>query len=70
MARDAVLVELRELIGAVADVRHLSEVRDLKMYDVVHRPAQALHQALSELPRAVPFGTVELSKSREPSLPG
>jgi hypothetical protein len=69
-ARDAVVVELRTLIGAVADVRHLTEVRDLTMYDVVHRPAQALHRALSELPRVVPFGTVQLPTPGEASLPG
>ena len=60
-ARDAVLVELWELVGVVADVPQVAEVGPLSVYDVVHRPAQALHQALSELPRAVTFGEVELA---------
>ena len=55
-ARDAVVSELRSLIGAVADVPPHAVVRDLTVFDVVQRPAQALHQALSELPRAVEFG--------------
>jgi len=45
-ARDAVLVELRGLVGAVADAPQFLPVRELTVYDVVHRPAQALHQTL------------------------
>jgi hypothetical protein len=59
-ARDAVLIELRELIGAVAQVPQFAAVRELTVHDAVHRPAQSLHQALSGLPRAVGFGDVEL----------
>jgi hypothetical protein len=68
-ARDAVLVELRGLVGAVADAPRFMPVRELTVYDVVHRPAQALHQALSELPRAMPFGSVELGSVEDKTLP-
>jgi hypothetical protein len=51
-ARDAVLLELRALVGAVSDVPQIGEVRELTVFDIVHRSGQALHQALSELPRA------------------
>lgn len=64
-ARDAVLVELRELVGAVADVPQFGAVRELTVADAVHRPAQALHQALSGLPRAVSFGDAELPAAPE-----
>lgn len=69
-ARDTVLVELRELIGAVADVPQFAEVRPLTVHDVVRRPAQALHQALSELPRAGTFGDVDLAALDDKTLPG
>jgi hypothetical protein len=69
-ARDIVLVELRELIGAVADVPQFAEVRPLTLHDAVHRPAQALHQALSELPRAGTFGDVELAAVDDKTLSG
>jgi hypothetical protein len=69
-ARDAVLAELRELVGAVADAPQFVEVRPLSLYDVVNRPAQALHQALSELPRAVTFGDVDLAAVDHKVLPG
>jgi hypothetical protein len=59
-ARDAVVVQLRELVGAVADVPTVAAVRELTLHDAVHRPSQSLHQALSELPRAISFGEVEL----------
>ena len=68
-ARDTVLVELRELIGAVADVPQFAEVRPLTLHDAVHRPAQALHQALSELPRAGTFGAVERGAVDDKTLP-
>ncbi|CAB4896339.1 MAG: hypothetical protein F2825_00200 [Actinobacteria bacterium] len=69
-ARDTVLVELRELVGAVADAPQFAEVRPLTLHDAVHRPAQALHQALSELPRAGTFGDVELAAVDDKTLPG
>jgi hypothetical protein len=47
-------------VGAVSDVSRVGEVRELMVFDLVHRPGQALHQALSELPRAAPFGAVQL----------
>jgi hypothetical protein len=69
-ARDAVLVELRGLVAAVADAPRFTPVRELTVYDVVHRPAQALHQTLSELPRAMSFGDVELGSVEDKTLPG
>lgn len=69
-ARDTVLVELRELVGAIADGPQFAEVRPLTLHDAVHRPAQALHQALSELPRASGFGDVELAAVDDKTLPG
>ena len=68
-ARDTVLVELRELIGAVADAPQFAEVRPLAVHDAVQRPAQAVHQALSELPRAGTFGDVELATVDDKALP-
>lgn len=69
-ARDAVVTELRALVGAVADVAKAGEVRDVAMFDVTHRPAQALHQALSELPRVVEFGAGrELDHLHDKALP-
>ena len=68
-ARDAVLLELRALVGAVSDVPQMGEVRELTVFDIVHRSGQALHQALSELPRAVRFGTVEPGADDDRKLP-
>lgn len=69
-ARDAVVTELRALVGAVADVAKAGEVCGLAMFDVTHRPAQALHQALSELPRVVEFGVGrELNYLHDKALP-
>ena len=70
VARDAVLGELRALVGAVSDVAGVEMVRELTMSDLVHRPGQALHQALSELPRAAPFGAVRLAGVVDKTLPG
>ena len=70
VARDAVLVELRALVGAVSDVAQVEMVRELTILDVVHRPGQALHQALSELPRAATFGAVRLVPVVDKTLPG
>jgi len=56
-ARDAVVTELRTLIGAVISAPPTVEVGELTMSDITHRPALALHRALSELPRAVEFAT-------------
>lgn len=68
-ARDAVLLELRALVGAVSDVPQIGEVRELTVFDIVHRSGQALHQALSELPRAGRFGTLDPSGSDDRKLP-
>lgn len=62
-ARDAVVAELRQLVGAVADTPRHTDPRALTVDDVLHRPGQALHQALTALPRAVPFGTTRPSSS-------
>ena len=69
VARDVVLTELRQLVGAVSEVPRFAEVRDLTMFDIVHRPGQSLHQALSELPRAVPFGAARVSGDVDRTLP-
>ena len=68
-ARDAVLLELRALVGAVSDVSQVGEVRELTVFDIVHRSGQALHQALSELPRALRFGSVQPGASDGGKLP-
>ena len=63
------LLELRALVGAVSDVPQIREVRELTVVDIVHRSGQALHQALSELPRAGRFGTLDPSGSDDRKLP-
>jgi hypothetical protein len=68
-ARDTVLQQLRKLVAAVGDVPQFTEVRELTLADVVHRPAQALHHSLSRLPRALPFGAAELAAADLPRLP-
>ncbi len=68
-ARDAVLLELRALVGAVSDVPPRGKVQKLTAFDVVHRSGRALPQALSELPRAVRLGSVELGASDDRKLP-
>lgn len=69
-ARDAVVTELRALVGAVANVAQVGEAREVAMFDIIHRPAQALHQALSQLPRLVEFGAGgEISPIHDKALP-
>ncbi len=68
-ARDVVLTELRQLVGAVSESPSFAEVRELTMFDIVHRPGQSLHQTLSELPRAVPFGAARVSGEVDRTLP-
>lgn len=58
------------MVGAVADVPQFATVLPLTLHDAVHRPAQALHQALPELPRAVSFGEVELAAIDDKTLSG
>ena len=67
--RDAVVVELRQLAGAVADMPPVARARPLQMFDVTNRPAQALQQALSELPRASEFGAADVNTYFEKGLP-
>ena len=58
------------MVAAVSDVAKIDMVRELTMSDLVQRPGQALHQALSELPRAAPFGAVQLDGVVDKTLPG
>jgi hypothetical protein len=67
--RDAVLTQVRELVGSVSDVPRLAVGSELTVFDLVHRPGQALHQALAELPRAVPFGTRQHTAALDKTLP-
>lgn len=67
--RDAVVGQLRELVGSVSEAPRFSPVGELTVFDVVQRPGQALHQALSGLPRSVPFGTAEQAGKVDTSLP-
>ncbi len=67
--RDAVVAGLRQLAGAVADMPPAAQARPLEMFDVTNRPAQALQQALSELPRASEIGAANASTYFEKGLP-
>jgi hypothetical protein len=67
--RDAVVGQLRELVGSVSQAPRFAPVGELTVFDILHRPGQALHQALSGLPRAVPFGTAEQSGKIDTTLP-
>jgi hypothetical protein len=67
--RDAVVGQLRELVGSVSEVPRFGPVAELTVFDIVQRPGQALHQALSGLPRAVPFGTAEQAGKIDTKLP-
>ena len=51
-SRDAVVAELRALVGSLSGVPRFPETHALTAYDITHRPGQALHQALTGLPRA------------------
>ncbi len=68
-ARDTVLVQLRQLVGAVCEAPRFCEVKPLLLTDIVDRPAKALHQALSALPRAVDFGASEIPDAVDLTLP-
>jgi len=67
--RDAVVIQLRQLAGAVADMPPVAQARPLQMFDVTNRPAQALQQALAELPRARHFGAANVNTYFEKGLP-
>jgi hypothetical protein len=67
--RDAVVIQLRQLVGSVADMPPVAQARPLEMFDVTNRPAQALQTALSGLPRASEFGTANVSTYLEKGLP-
>jgi hypothetical protein len=68
-ASDTVLVQLRQLVGAVCEAPRFWEVKPLLLTDIVDRPAKALHQALSALPRAVDFGASEMPDAVDLTLP-
>ena len=51
-SRDAVVAELRALVASVSGVPRFTEAHALTAHDITHRPGQALHQALTGLPRA------------------
>lgn len=66
LARDTVLWQVREMVRAVADVPRLVPLPGLALQvrsgvDLTSAPAQALHHGLQALPRALPFGAVQLS---------
>jgi hypothetical protein len=67
--RDTVVVQLRQMVGAVAGVLPVAEARPLQLLDVTHRPAQALQQSLAELPRASQFGQANADVYLEKGLP-
>lgn len=67
--RDALIVQLRQLVGSLADMPPVAQVRPLQLFDVINRPAQALQQALAELPRAGQFGQVDVSTYFDKGLP-
>jgi hypothetical protein len=64
-----VVVQLRQLVGSLADMPPVAEVRPLQLFDVIHRPAQALQQALAQLPRAGEFGQVDVNSYFVTGLP-
>lgn len=55
--------------GSVSEAPRFAPVTGLTALDIVQRPGQALHHALSGLPRAVPFGTTEQAGKIAASLP-
>jgi hypothetical protein len=67
--RDALVVQLRQLVGSLADMPPVSQVRPLQLFDVTNRPAQALQQALAQLPRAGEFGQVDVRSYFDKGLP-
>ena len=68
-SRDAVVAGLRALVGSVSGVPRVTEVAPMTAFDVIHRPGQALHQALAELPRASGFGDAAPEFYAEKNLP-
>lgn len=69
-SRDAVVAGLRALVGSVSGVPRVTEATPMTVFDVIHRPGQALHQALAELPRASGFGDTAPEFYVEKHLPG
>lgn len=67
--RDAVVAGLRQFVGSLADMPPVAPARPLQMFDVTNRPAQALQQALAELPRASAFGEASVNTYFEKGLP-
>lgn len=70
-ARDAVLAEVRALVGAIADPPSVAVARELTVHDVTERPAQSLHAALCQLSRvAVGLAGPAPTDRRDPAGPG
>ncbi len=67
--RDKVVVQLRQMVGSVAGVPPVAVARPLQLFDVTHRPAQALQQSLAELPRASQFGAANVDVYLGKGLP-
>ena len=69
--RDALVAQLRALVGAVSAVPRLEPAPDWPMavVDVTRRPGQALHRALAELPRSTEFGISDTGSHFEQHLP-
>ncbi len=67
--RDAVVIGLRQLVGSLADMPPVAQARPLQLFDIRNRPAQALQQALSQLPWAGEFGFGSVDTYFEWGLP-
>jgi len=63
------VIGLRQLVGSLADMPPVAQVRPLQLFDIPNRPAQALQQALSQLPWAGEFGSGSVDTYFEKGLP-
>ena len=63
------MIGLRQLVGSLADMPPVTRARPLQLFDITNRPAQALQQALSQLPRAGEFGSSSVDTYFEWGLP-
>jgi hypothetical protein len=59
VCRDAVVGQLRALVGSLTGTPVVIQARALNVADVTGRPGRSLHQALSGLPRVSPFGAAD-----------
>lgn len=69
--RDAVLAQLRDLVGSVSGVQRLqfATPHPLSVADVTQQPGPSLHHALSQLPRCTDFGQIPMDAYVVQSLP-